>query len=83
MKLTQARSVQVTTAIACDACGFEADANSMDAREFLSHSAIGGYGSVFGDGSKISVDLCQHCVKSRLGDVLKIVRIDEGSSNKA
>jgi hypothetical protein len=82
MKLTQARSVQVTTAIACDACGFEADANSMDAQEFLSYSAIGGYGSVFGDCSQINVDLCQHCVKSRLGDVLKIVRIDVAANDK-
>ena len=60
------------SSIVCDACGLEADADSMEAQEYLSHANVGGYSSVFGDGARINVDLCQHCVRSLLGGVMKL-----------
>ena len=34
---------------------------------------FGGYGSVFGDGNRLKVDICQHCLKKiieeKCGDV--------------
>ena len=44
----------------------------MEAQEFLSYSTVGGYTSVFGDGAKIDVDLCQHCVKSLLSGAIRV-----------
>ena len=40
--------------------------------EFLHFRNVGGYGSVFGDGTKIELDLCQHCVKEILGLYLRV-----------
>ena len=72
MKHTTPRTVQETSSIVCDACSLAAEADSMEAQEFLSYSTVGGYTSVFGDGAKIDVDLCQHCVKSLLSGAIRV-----------
>ncbi len=40
--------------------------------ERVSLSFRGGFGSIFGDGNEVSVDLCQQCVKDTLGAWLRI-----------
>lgn len=33
---------------------------------------MGGYGSVFGDGDTLVLDMCQHCLKQKLGEFVRI-----------
>lgn len=35
-----------------------------------------GYGSIFGDGSVIKIDLCQQCVKQLLGEYIQYLEND-------
>lgn len=51
----------------CDDCQKEI----ADTQESLHWQMCGGYGSVFGDGTEMTLDLCQDCVKARLGDVIQ------------
>jgi hypothetical protein len=44
----------------------------MEWQESLQLRFTGGYGSVFGDGTKVAVDLCQHCVKELLGAYCRV-----------
>lgn len=53
--------------LVCDRCGREAEHEDLEFAEFLSFASKGGYGSVFGDGNEIEIDLCQHCMKEILG----------------
>ena len=56
----------------CDICGLNFMEDSMEEQECCSFYTIGGYSSVFGDGSKISLDICQHCFKEKLGEYCSI-----------
>ena len=54
----------------CDCCKKEFT-DQIDFQEFLCYHNICGYGSVFGDGMIMSLDLCQDCVKKLLGDYIQ------------
>lgn len=61
--------------ITCDICKKTFDASPygkdiFEVQEFIHIRAAGGYGSVFGDGEKISCDICQHCLKEKLGEYI-------------
>lgn len=56
----------------CDRCGRRLTPTDMEWHEKLSLSFTGGYTSVFGDGSRVSIDLCQQCIKEVLGAWLRI-----------
>ena len=43
----------------------------VEFQEFHSIWVQGGYGSVFGDGSDVSVDFCQRCLKELIGLYIK------------
>ena len=59
--------------IICDCCKEEySESDIFEIEEFLNISKLGGYGSIFGDGNIIKLDLCQHCVKKLLGDYIRI-----------
>ena len=51
----------------CDRCGRRAELATSEFQEFLSLDRVAGYGSVFGDGECLRLDLCQHCTKKLLG----------------
>lgn len=40
-------------------------------QEALHWTMRGGFDSVFGDGTVVSIDMCQHCVKKVLGGFLE------------
>lgn len=70
------KMVETTVLVArfCDICGRDIGPTSedeMDAQEAITIQFRGGYGSIFGDDILWTVDLCQHCLQKRLGDVLK------------
>jgi hypothetical protein len=71
------RSVPATTLrpveLTCDRCGrviLESDYTEWP--EALQLRFTGGYGSVFGDGARVEVDLCQHCVRELLGPFCRV-----------
>ncbi len=46
----------------------------FEVQEFLHFGQRCGYGSIFGDGNLVSVQLCQHCTNDLLGPYLKIMK---------
>nr|CBA28254.1 hypothetical protein Csp_A06350 [Curvibacter putative symbiont of Hydra magnipapillata] len=66
----------------CDRCGRQAERDDMDCEfhEFMSIQNRAGYGSIFGDGNRVDVDLCQHCVKDTLGAWIRITDPLDGYS---
>jgi hypothetical protein len=61
------------TGCRCDICDKDLLSDDMEGQEAFSFNAIGGYTSVFGDGAEISIDLCQHCFKDKLGNYCTII----------
>lgn len=60
----------VLSSIKCDVCLHEYD-DIFEIQEFLSWENHCGYGSVFGDGEIITIDICQKCQKEMLGNFIK------------
>ena len=60
----------------CDRCDRSAELDDAEFQEFLSINRVVGFGSVFGDGELIQLDLCQHCVKDVLFQWVKLDKID-------
>lgn len=66
--------VNKPVSIICDVCDTEYfyDIDILETQEFLSFQNYCGYGSVFGDGSCYTLDICQHCIKELFEDKIKI-----------
>ncbi|EMY0638628.1 hypothetical protein AB7340_21565 [Providencia alcalifaciens] len=62
----------VISAKSCDKCHFHAEKDTPEFHEFLSIDRQAGFGSVFGDGNRLKLDLCQHCVKELLNSWLSV-----------
>ena len=56
----------------CDRCKKRVGDDWIERQEMLRWRKFGGYGSVFGDGNLITLDLCQSCTKEVLGDFIQI-----------
>lgn len=82
MQITKDVTVTVskkeTIAVECDVCKkmFDQD-DVLDLQEMTHIRFRGGYGSIFGDGDMLECDICQHCLKERLGDALRIIPEEE------
>lgn len=72
MKKMRLKSIQEVSALVCDRCGREASTEEMEFGDFTCIEYVGAYNSIFGDGSHISLDICQYCMKETLGQWLKI-----------
>jgi len=70
------RTVEIPLAIECDRCGakyfYESAVESLEIQEFHCIDFIGGYSSVFGDGTVVKCDLCQHCLKELIGKYCRV-----------
>lgn len=66
------KTVREVFACTCDRCGLRMSAEDFGWHEKVSLDWRGGYRSVFGDGSRVSIDLCEHCVRETLGQWLRI-----------
>jgi hypothetical protein len=67
--------IKEVAACTCDRCGRRMTPDAAQPYEWAEKLSIafrGGYGSVFGDGNDVSIDLCQHCVRDTLGEWLRI-----------
>jgi uncharacterized protein YlaI len=57
----------------CDCCNKRLPVEDwIEMQEMLHWRMRGGYGSAFGDGAEISLDLCQECTKKLLGDYIQV-----------
>jgi len=68
---TEKRDIIVIEAYVCNSCKKRID-DLMEMQEMMRWRTVCGYGSIFGDGVKLSMDLCQDCIKKHLGDFITI-----------
>ncbi|EPY5314108.1 hypothetical protein [Klebsiella michiganensis] len=58
----------------CDRCERRAELNDPEFNEFMTIDRKVGFGSVFGDGNTIHLDMCQHCMKIIFGNWICITK---------
>lgn len=66
--------VKETEKIICDVCKKEFlynNENIMEIQEFHHINFRGGFESVFGDDVEVRLDICQHCLKEKLGQYMR------------
>lgn len=70
---------EAVVAKVCDRCGRRAESRSPDFEcgEFISIRHDCGYGSVFGDGCRIEIDVCQHCISELFGSIARVKQNEE------
>ena len=58
--------------IQCDLCGDtykeDHDDDIFEIQEFLKIDFIGSYRSIFGDGTHVKLNICQHCLHGLIGN---------------
>ena len=59
---------QDIASIKCDICGKVYDADDHEIQEFHHIDFFGGYGSIFGNGTQVNCDMCQHCLHKMIDD---------------
>lgn len=72
MQIKDVRPESFTKQIRCDRCGLLSELGDAEFQEMVCIDLKAGYGSIFGDGNDVQVDLCQHCLKATLGPWLRI-----------
>jgi len=72
MKYFEDKVVKVIYQLTCDYCGEKVIPSDDKFHEFISINHRCGYGSIHGDGKKISIDLCQKCFADMCGDSLTV-----------
>ena len=82
MQRTGVETASVVHKIACDRCGKETVRNEPEFHEMTSIGFKAGYGSIFGDGNQVEIDLCQHCLRDTLGTWLR-VKDDDADRERA
>lgn len=64
---------RVLVGLTCSVCKRDLHEDELEMQEVFSFTQVGGYSSVFGDGAEIYIDICQHCMKERLGEYCTII----------
>lgn len=72
MKTFKPVPTEIVSEITCDCCKTCFTANDPGWLEIQSIEFVAGYSSIFGDGNFISIDLCQDCLKTILGQWLRV-----------
>ncbi len=76
MQIFTSQKTTIISAKSCDRCHLHAEKDDLEFHEFLSINRRVGFGSVFGDGKYVRLDLCQRCVKALLNTWLSISESD-------
>ena len=71
-----AKELPFVAKIVCDRCGFEELSDQPSSFEMTSIAFRAGYGSHFGDGSLVAIDLCESCLHEVLGPWLRVKEDD-------
>jgi len=66
--------VEQLETMTCDVCkkDFDVVKDILEVQEFTYIHFRGGYDSVFGDSVEVKLDICQHCLKEKLGEYVRI-----------
>ena len=72
MKFEMFKTVSVVHQIRCDRYGEEAEFSEFGLDQMTSIGFDTGYGSIFGDGNRVDMDLCETCVRDTLGSWLQV-----------
>lgn len=56
----------------CDRCGKDLLTDTYEDQESISITHHCGYGSIWGDGNRVEIDLCQNCVEGMFGEYLRV-----------
>lgn len=77
MHQTRTKTIQENIVV-CDRCHREMgpDNTDFELQERIAIHFRAGYGSVFGDGNLVEVDICQNCLKDVLGKYLRVTEDD-------
>ena len=66
-------TVDKKVSITCDVCKKTYNVEDYEeAQEVFHIEEVVGYSSIFGDGLIVELDICQHCLKEKLGQFLRI-----------
>lgn len=68
---TEIRHVDTVVAVACDVCHQKYE-DVYELEEFHHIDFVAGYGSVFGDGTHVTCDICQYCLNRLLKGYAKL-----------
>lgn len=60
-------NTQILKTVVCDVCGqeYEVGKDNFELAECQQIDFIGGTGSVFGEGTRVTIDICQHCMYTK------------------
>ncbi|WP_431099006.1 hypothetical protein [Polaromonas aquatica] len=72
MQLKGIEAVSVVDQIRCDRCGNEVHSKESGFEQMTSIGFDAGYGSIFGDGNRVEIDLCEPCLRATLGTWLRV-----------
>jgi hypothetical protein len=72
MKIETMESVSVVDQIKCDRCGKVTQRDELTFHAMTSIGFTAGYASIFGDGNRVEIDLCEPCLKDVLGEWLRV-----------
>jgi len=72
MQLKGIETVSVVHQIRCDRCDKEALRGEPGFAEMTSIGFDAGYDSIFGDGNRVEIDLCETCLHATLGTWLRV-----------
>ncbi len=74
---TRAVEESIPLACICDRCGKSIAADDyIEWEEKQMIRFTGGYGSIFGDGTRVECDLCQSCVETLIGVFCRRITLD-------
>lgn len=79
MKIEKLESVSVVNQIKCDRCGKLTERGEFEFHSMTSIDFNAGYDSVFGDGNRIEIDICEPCLKDTLGSWIRLNPLDARS----
>lgn len=72
MQLKTIEAVSVVHQIRCDRCGKETERGEVGFQEMTSIGFDAGADSIFGDGNRVELDLCEPCLRDTLGAWLRV-----------
>jgi hypothetical protein len=73
--LKKRKTIDVLESITCDVCK-ETFTDDLDVQEMIMIDNIAGYGSVFGDGNMVQLDMCQDCFRRLCGKYIRVEDAD-------
>ncbi len=72
MQLKTIEAVSVVDQIRCDRCGKEVELGEVGFAKMFSTGFNAGYNSIFGEGNRVEVDICEPCLQDTLGPWLRV-----------